>query len=238
MSIARVVVASLMIGFAANVVAQEDPIFRVHIGAPPGYPAVCNRVDGHSNDYESDTRTVTIAQNWQCSPDSDCSTWRLRFQRVDDTNAHGGRCATRLSSTIKGDGVFSARLYIHSNIATSDGVYTINASPVPFESEEELDLIVANVEEGVAKFGMPGQAFAVPLAELQQRWIVVTMTKSGNSCNLLIAREDGAPSISKNNLYCNLNPTESRVVINSRARNHVSDTSSFMTISNVSWVPQ
>ncbi len=218
-------------------IAQESSNFLVRIiQNPPGYQAQCARIYPPPRSYGSGTTTSWIDNNWRCTSAETCAsnTWRLQYQRTSETTARGGRCVTGVSPTIKGNGVFSARLYIHSNVAVSDGVFTIGALPVPFTEHYELDLIVVNIQEGVAKFGLPNHAHSIPLSSLQQRWITVTITKTGNSCDLEVKRE-GASTLAATGLLCRLKDEGSRVVINSRARKYASDSSAFVTISDVRW---
>ena len=53
----------------------------------------------------------------------------LKHQRIDTTTAQGGRCETALWSSISGNGIFKAEIYIHTNVPTGTGVFTIAAMP-------------------------------------------------------------------------------------------------------------
>ena len=81
-------------------------------------------------------------------------------------NLQGGRCLTESTTTVSGDGLFQAHVYIHTNVAAGTGVFTINAEPQPFDVNNELDLIVINVAQGIMKSGKPEHnAASFPISE-------------------------------------------------------------------------
>jgi hypothetical protein len=201
------------------------------------YEVACVEQLGATNYYGSDTKTTTTTDAWGRGTAEAClaNQFQLRFARIDATHAHGGRCITADTAALTGDGTFSARMYIHSNVASSDGVFTVAMMSTPFDVNEELDLFVANVQTGLLEAGKPGRALQVGLADVTTRWIDVVMTKSGTTCNVAIAR-DNASTLHLGTGPCTPGTTATHLVINARARDDSSATSSFVDIVEVKWV--
>ncbi len=203
------------------------------------------------NYYGTDTKTIT-------SPDHltklQNGTLQLKFSRLpdDNRNAIGGRCVTEGSTTIFGDGELSARIFIHSNVLSSDAVFTVGILPnETFDKEKELDLFVINLLDNngrpVMKFGNPGRSVDVDLAKIikKREWINVIMKRKGDLCKLDLQNDSGTKFFSYENLPCHfgdkkeiVNGVENlnRIVINSRSRDFQNTESSFISISNVKWV--
>src|SRR5690606_3988329 len=82
------------------------------------YQALCHERIGVENWYSTGTKTTTTDIRWACATAGDCetNTWRLQFHRNTYNTAEGGQCTTADSTHITGDGIFTARLYIHSNV--------------------------------------------------------------------------------------------------------------------------
>ncbi|CAN5314177.1 hypothetical protein BH11MYX1_BH11MYX1_43160 [soil metagenome] len=201
------------------------------------YEVTCAEQLGAPNYYGSDTKTTTTTDTWGCGTAENCQAnqFQLRFARIDATHANGGRCITSDTAALTGDGTFSARIYIHSNVPSSDGVFTVALMATPFDVNQELDLFVANVQTGLLKAGKPFQALQVDLAAVTTRWIDVVMTKTGTSCVVDIAR-DNASTLHLGTGTCTPNPEAAHIVVNARARDDSSATSSFVDIAEVKWV--
>jgi hypothetical protein len=201
------------------------------------YTITCTEQIGATNYYGSDTKTTTATEQWGCGTAQSCqdNQFQLRFARIDATHAIGGRCITADTSTLTGDGTFSARVYIHSNVADSDGVFTVAIMTTPFDVDNELDLFVVNVAKGIMKSGKPFHALQVSLSDVEKRWIEVVMTKSGTQCKVDV-RRDGQSTLHLGTGTCTPGTTANHVVVNSRARDNASNTSSFIDIAEVKWV--
>jgi hypothetical protein len=200
------VLTASLLGIPATTVAE----FKVKIRNLSNnvYTINCNTIDsGGANWYGTDTKTSRAPGYWTCTNyNDDCANniYADYFERLDESHAIGGRCTSGYTPTIKGDGVLSAEIYIHSNISDSDrdgqpddpgtGVYTIAA--FGHDAANEWDLLVANISDGVVKFGSPWlsgnqPAFEVAITQLEQRWITVEMTRVDGQCSLHIERANG-----------------------------------------------
>ncbi|MCD9026600.1 hypothetical protein LDO26_00010 [Luteimonas sp. BDR2-5] len=231
-------IAGLMCFTASNDAHAQHFQVRIKNLQQAAYNISCKEATGRTNWYSTGTLTTTTDSRWQCANSADCEAniWRLRFHRNSANSAEGGRCETGYTSTLTGDGIFTARLYIHSNVLQSDGVFTIAIMPPVFTTEEELDLLVINVREGEVVSGTPFNGLSIPINQISQRWLNVQMTKFGQSCYVQITPDaSSTPIVSGGPNYCNFNPDQNRIVINSRARNGGSYKDSFVTISRVSW---
>ena len=219
--------------------AGRNANFKIKIknaAANSSYSISCINNSNASNTYRTDTNTNSRADLFKCEDEKACNsnTYSLKFDRIDKEHASSGRCESAETPTLSGDGTFSATMYIHSNVQESDGVFTIAMEPEAFNTKEELDLIVVNVSEGVAKSGSPSKAPSVSLKSLSGRWIKVIMNKNGHRCTTRIERK-GESSLSLGENYCNSNPKQNKIVINSRARAFSSMKSSSIEVANVSW---
>ncbi|MGC4938202.1 hypothetical protein [Kribbella sp. DT2] len=202
------------------------------------YTIGCRYDDARPNSYGSDITTTRSPDLWYPVDGGTVQRWRIGFHRTNATAAEGGRCTTATTTTLRGSGDFSAHVYIHSNVADSVGVFTVAMLPEVFTVEEELDLFVANlVENGVkkVKMGTPGSSVGVPLADVEQQWITARLKKRGEWCQFSIDKADGR-TVSLGTSPCHNSPTTGRVVVNARARNGSSVSSSFVTLDEVRWV--
>jgi hypothetical protein len=148
----------------------------------------------------------------------------------------GGRCETGLSDSITGDGIFTAHIYIHSNIPTSAGVFTVAMLTSPFDDNYELDLFVANLADNVLKSGQPGEAETISLNQFVQKWVTVSLKKQNGYCQTNFYLDSGTLLYAtKPAGNCNTNTGAHKIVVNVRARESTSDVSSFLTIDSVSW---
>lgn len=199
----------------------------------------CAPAPGRKNGYGTSPRIQTTTQPGKWLADAR-SAWRLGFDRSSQAAAGGGRCETAANPSLKGDGIFSARIWIDGKVADSTGVFTIAILPVPFDRDNELDLAVINLQDDngtpVVKFGRPGSASAVPLSDLVNRWSTVLMVKRSQTCAVTIAR-DGAPPLFLPGTPCSLSEGMNRIVINSRSRNGGALSGSSVLIGDVYWAP-
>jgi hypothetical protein len=213
--------------------------------------ACTEEVKTKGNNYKTNTFTVTSSDHLTVAKND---VLQLKFSRSpnDKKLATGGRCVTKGSTTIFGDGEFSARLYIHSNVLQSDGVFTVAILPdTNFDKEKELDLFVINLLDDygkpVIKFGNPGKSIAVDLEDIVKRkqWFTIKMTRKSEKCRLELNTDSGKNLFSHSNLPCNFGDKReiidgvenlNRIVINSRARDYENSESSHISISDVKWV--
>ncbi len=221
------------------IASDRDNEFKISIKNAAGneYQITCANNPGKRNSYNTDTITHTRADLWGCTSPKTCleNRFSLHFERVDAKNAVAGRCISADTPTFSGDGTFSTRMFSHTNVLESDGVFTVGMMPTPFDVKGELDLIVVNLTENVAKVGSPGKSKAVALDTIAKRWITVTMEKVGGTCTTQIER-DGASTVKLGTSKCSTNPLENHIVITGRARNNSSSRSSFVEITDVKWV--
>jgi hypothetical protein len=133
-----------------------------------------------------------------------------------------------------GNGKFTASLYIHSNVASSDGVFTLALLNRDFQQSGEIDLIVVNIADNIAKSGRPGSAFSIDLASISTRWIDVVMTKSDGKCSTTVYSNgkilfdpEGATHACENG--------QNMFVVNSRSRGGPYSLSSVVTVASASW---
>ncbi len=132
-------------------------------------------------------------------------------------------------------------------IETSSGVFTIGMLPSPFTKDYELDLIVVNLSNNVAKCGRPTKGNEKPtevdLSSISEQWINISMEKSGTSCKVTITNDaTGSTLVNGGDNPCDLEST-GHIVIASRARDPDSATtsgsdSSFVSIRSVKWHQQ
>mmetsp|Transcript_104393 Transcript_104393/g.204762 ORF Transcript_104393/g.204762 Transcript_104393/m.204762 type:complete len:233 (+) Transcript_104393:2-700(+) len=186
-----------------------------------------------SNNYGTDVNTKTVESDWVHVSGNE---YELHFERIDSTHAQSGRCETAFSDTLYGDGVFTAHIYIHSNVPSSAGVFTVAMMTDPFSQEYELDLFVANLADNELKTGQPGEAAAVPMSQFVQKWVTVYMTKQNGYCQTNFYSDSGTlmyatPSMAN----CYTNGVPHQIVVNGRARDSSSYDSSFITIDSVTW---
>jgi hypothetical protein len=148
----------------------------------------------------------------------------------------GGRCETAFSDTIYGDGIFTAKIYIHSNVPSSAGVFTVAMMTDPFSQETELDLFVANLAYNELKTGQPGEAAAVPMNILEGQWVTVSMTKKNGSCQTNFYTNSGYLLYATGYMAnCYTDGVPHQIVVNSRARELVSMDESFISIDSITW---
>ena len=198
---------------------------------------VCAEDLGKKNAYGTSTTTETTSPEWGCGTPQNCADnqFQLRFERVDATHAHGGRCVTADTPALTGDGTFSARIYVHSNVPGSDGVYTVALMETPFSKATELDLFVVNLADDVVKLGKPGASLPLSLSQIQKRWVEVVMKKKGTQCTFDV-RRDGQFTLHVGTGACTPGKVANHVVVNSRARDGGHAGSSFVDIAEVKWV--
>lgn len=147
-----------------------------------------------------------------------------------------GRCETAFSDAIYGDGVFTAHIYIHSNVPSSAGVFTVAMFTDPFDDAYELDLFVANLHDNELKTGQPGEAVAVPLSQFVQKWVTVHMTKQNGYCQTNFYSDSGSLMYSTPSMpNCYTNGVPHQIVVNGRSRDSSSKESSFISIDSVTW---
>lgn len=209
--------------------------FQVHVD---GWTLDC-RFHSQSNSYSTGTKTTTVEDYWQPNTYSGKypTNYDLAYQRTDGTHAEGGRCQTSGTTAIAGSGTFSAEIYIHSNVRSSTGVFTIAAMPEVFDVNYELDLFVVNLADNVIKSGRPFHAQVFKMSDVEQRWITFKMIKSGDTCTTSISDSDtGAVLVRGSAGSCNLSD-KNHVVVNVRARDGGSDSSdhSFVSVRKIKW---
>ena len=107
------------------------------------------------------------------------------------------RCVTATSSACTGNGVFSTDIYIHSNVPSSDGVFTVAILPSNFTQAMELDLIVVNLSQNIMKSGKPGKAEDIAMSSFIQKWIRISLVKSSNQCQTTISAVDSGAVLHK-----------------------------------------
>lgn len=215
-----------------------EPQFHVTLTDSNGsVDVVCQEDDGKTNAYGTNTTTETTSPMWACGTPQNCADdqFQLRFERVDATHAHGGRCVTADTPRLTGDGTLSARMYVHSNVPTSDGVYTVAIMETPFSKDTELDLFVVNLADDVVKVGKPGESLPLSLSSIVKRWIEVVMTKKGSQCTFVVKR-DGQSTIHVGTGPCTPGKVQNHIVVNSRARDGGHSGSSFVDVAWVKWV--
>lgn len=187
----------------------------------------------NSDEYGSSILTYSEPEDWQYVSGNE---YNLRFERIDDKHAHVGRCETAFSGAIDGDGLFSAHIYLHSNIASSAGVFSVAIFTEPFSQSTELDLFVANIQDNVLKTGQPNEATSISLSSLQQQWLTVSMKVSGGYCQTNFYNDYGSLVYSTPRMGgCNIGSGPHQIVANARARDSSSYDSSYLTIDSISW---
>lgn len=220
---------------AALAAQNVHAAFQVQVN---GRSTDCNFIY-NANYYGSSTRTITDATMWR---DQGGNKFNLYYRRDDASHATSGRCQTSVTGNIAGSGTFKAQIYIHSNVQSGTGVFTIAAIPEPFDVNNELDLIVVNVDQGVMKSGIPNHAVSFNIGDYDQRWIEIAMHKSGTSCSTSISSvgtgvngENKLLEIIENNT-CSLSSAGSKIVVNARARDGIDSGESFVSIRSVTWL--
>lgn len=187
----------------------------------------------NKNNYQTSVTTTTSADYWR---QVDGNKYDLRFDRVDNENAIGGRCETGLTNTFAGDGIFSSHFYVHSNVKDSSGVFTVAIFPEEFSQEKELDLIVVNVKEDTVKSGQPFEAESIPLSIFTGQWITVIMKKENGVCQSNFYSSSGQiVYATKPASDCHTGSGNHRILINSRSRDGNCCGNSYVTIDSVSW---
>jgi hypothetical protein len=136
-----------------------------------------------------------------------------------------------------GNGKFTASLYIHSNVASSDGVFTLALLNRDFQQSGEIDLIVVNIADNIAKSGRPGSAFSIDLASISTRWIDVVMTKSDGKCSTTVYSNGKILFDPEGSTHaCGLEENgQNFFVVNSRSRGGPYSLSSVVTVASASW---
>ena len=136
-----------------------------------------------------------------------------------------------------GNGKFMASLYIHSNVATSDGVFTLALLNRDFQQSGEIDLIVVNIQDNIAKSGRPGSAFSFDLNTISNRWIDVIMIKSDGRCSTSVYSDNKILFDPEGSTHaCGLDENgQNYFVVNSRSRGGPYSSSSFVTVASASW---
>jgi len=216
-----------------------SPKFKIQVGQAGGdiEDFSCQPIGGKTNRYGTKTITTTQTDLWGCKTADACerNEWSLTYQRVGQKKAIAGRCTTPVSDKIAGDGVFSARIYLHDDILNSSGVYTIAILPEPFKQKEELDLVVVNLKDDKVYFGTPSRATSLPLAGIIEKWITVSMKKKGTTCHLTITSDQGE-IIDLGVIYCNINDKANKIVLNARAGHSDKKEPGMFTVSSVKWL--
>lgn len=118
--------------------------------------------------------------------------------------AYGGRCETEASTVFEGNGTFSLKLFVHPNVAGSDGVFTLATTTEKlFSKKTEWDVFVANIRYGikdqadkidntpVVKFGNPNEAVSISLSHFLGKWITLKMVKVDDECSLTATDAEG-----------------------------------------------
>lgn len=188
----------------------------------------------NENYYDSShVLTTTSPDYWSYTG----SAWDLKYNRVDESHAVGGRCETPTSGALQGSGKFSASLYIHSSVASSDGVFTLGILNRHFDQSGEIDLIVVNINENTVKSGRPESAFSIDMGSVSNRWIDVVMTKSGDRCSTTVYSNGNVLFDPQGSTHgCGLNEDGGNYfVVNSRSRGGPYSSSSFVTVASASW---
>lgn len=234
------------------------------------YSLSCLEEVGHDGDYNSDTWTETTEAQWRCVNSQDCANniWKLFFDRhetnhsdpnhthvdLDPTDnfdfyAWGGRCRTSESNQIVGNGTFTARIYIHSNVETADGVLGVGLGPSIWRPTTELDLVVLNLDPGKVKFGQYKHSMELNVAgssspaydSFEAEWITVEMVKTGYACTFTVRPDSGDP-INVNFVtnqgrprYCNFHSVQNLIAVNSRGDEYTSDAGSHVTFAEIKW---
>lgn len=194
-----------------------------------------------SNHYGTNTKSATKSDLWlqNTYAGKHPTNYDLMYQRIDSTNAEGGRCQTSSTSTIGGSGTFEAEIYIHSDVRGSTGVFTIAAMPEKFDSTYELDLFVINLADDVMKSGRPQHTQVFKISDYEKKWVKVTMVKSGSYCSTSITNVGSGIvlAVTSGSVSCNLSTGPNHVVVNVRARDGGSDDSdhSFVSIRKITW---
>ena len=135
-----------------------------------------------------------------------------------------------------GNGIFSTSIYIHSDVAPSDGVFTLAIVNEVSDKGTELDLIVVNVDYNIAKSGKPGAAFSINLSDISLKWVDVVMTKKNNQCSTTIYSSGRVIFDPQGVTHgCNLVDGPNYFVINSRSRGGDIYLSSFISVASASW---
>ena len=137
---------------------------------------------------------------------------------------------------MKGNGKFTASLYIHSNVASSDGVFTLAIVNSITDKNTELDLICVNVNENTVKSGAPGAAFSMPLSDVSAQWIDIVMTKTNDRCSTTVysgSRVIFSPQGVTHG--CTIVDGANLFVVNSRARGGSFYSSSFVSVASAGW---
>lgn len=142
------------------------------------YSVTCNFYY-NENFFEPGQKTTTAPEYWVNRGDG---SYDLKYHRIDNNHSNGGRCQTTTSNVLTGNGVFTTEIYIHSNVAASDGVFTVAIINSDFSQNTELDLVVVNLSDNVVKSGKPFNAVSIGLDQVSQRWLSVRMVKSGSYC--------------------------------------------------------
>lgn len=228
-------------------------------GFPTTQPDDCARVfsvdNSPSNTYETNTVTTWTKENFTGSPDG--RYFDLKFNRLNATQANGGRCNGPSSGAISGDGTFSTRIYIHTAVRGSDGVFTVAMMTKSFSQETELDLFVANLPGAdgtrLVKFGNPHYSDGIPLQSIEGKWVTVAMIRRGEVCDLSLKDDNGGILYHNAALQCRMGPQNvcgqkysdpcgpNLIVMNSRSLDYTSSSAvpgrSFVSIANVKWQP-
>eukprot|EP01031_Cornospumella_fuschlensis_P025104 gene25104-30321_t len=188
----------------------------------------------NENFYEPGQKTTTLPEYWVNRGDG---SFDLKFHWIDNNHSNGGRCQTSTSSALVGNGVFTTEIYIHSNAAASDGVFTVAIINSDFSQNTELDLVVVNLSENVVKSGKPFHAVSIGLDQVSQRWLSVRMVKNGDYCTTTFTSIDDNRVLNNPQAApCTLaGDGNNFVVVNSRARSSISYADGTVTVRSVSW---
>lgn len=216
------------------ILSSVHAAFQVQIKTVQGnaYNISCLFAD-NSNYYGTSVNTKTVPEDWAYVSGNE---YNLSYQRIDETHAQAGRCETAFSDAITGDGIFTAHFYIHGDVPSSAGVFTVAILSDPFSQEYELDLFVANLANNELKSGQPGEAPTIPLSTFVQKWVTARMTKSNGNCDTKFYSDSGALLYdTKTMTKCDINGGHHQIVVNARSRDLVSYDSSYVTIDSITW---
>jgi hypothetical protein len=239
--------------------------FRVKNSANNAYSIDC--AFKYNENYYDNSHVLSTTQPSYWS--STGSAWDLKYDRIDEGHAVGGRCETQPSDILQGilskcnyllqsvffcccwksdfydflnnntvgNGKFTASVYIHSNVASSDGVFTLALLNRDFKQSGEIDLLVVNIQDNTIKSGRPGSAFSMDLNSMAQKWIDIVMIKNDGRCSTTVYSDGNIIFDPQGTTHgCDLEENgQNYFVVNSRSRGGPYSSSSFVTVSSAGW---
>jgi len=232
LSLLCIFIAYLQCCCAENVTSSNFQ-FRIKNAANNVYTVDCVYTFNENYYDNSHVLTTTSPDYWSFTG----SAWDLKYDRIDGSHATGGRCETQTSEALQGNGKFKASVYIHSNVASSDGVFTLGLLNRNFQRSGEIDLIVVNIADNTVKSGRPESAFSIDLNSIATRWIDIEMTKSDGRCATTVYSNGNILFDPEGSTYaCGLEENgQNFFVVNSRSRGGPSSSSSVVTVASAGW---